>query len=58
LCFDKVLDRLFCAVRLGYLENACLVMTVDVLTTAISEVLATITDADIEGWVKHCGYQL
>jgi transposase len=32
--------------------------TVDVLTAAISEALATITDTDIEGWVKHCGYQL
>jgi hypothetical protein len=33
-------------------------MTVDVLLVAISEVLATMTGADIEGWVKHCGYRL
>ena len=32
--------------------------TVDVLAAAISEALVTITGADIEGWVKHCGYRL
>jgi hypothetical protein len=32
--------------------------TADVLAAAISEALVTITDAGIEGWVKHCGYRL
>jgi transposase len=30
----------------------------DVLYSAISEALATITAADIGGWIKHCGYGL
>jgi transposase len=32
--------------------------TADVLAAAISEALVAITGADIEGWVKHCGYRL
>jgi transposase len=32
--------------------------TVGVLSAAIEEALATITRADIEGWIKHCGYRL
>jgi hypothetical protein len=31
---------------------------VEVLTMSISEVLTAITSADIDGWVKHCGYRL
>jgi hypothetical protein len=30
----------------------------EILYSAISEALATITPVDIEGWIKHCGYGL
>ena len=32
--------------------------TLEALYPAISEALATITNADVEGWIKHCGYGL
>jgi transposase len=32
--------------------------TLEILYSAISEALATITPVDIEGWIKHCGYGL
>gem|GEM_PF-5083983 len=31
---------------------------VEVRAVVVSEVLVTITGADVEGWVKHCGYRL
>jgi transposase len=32
--------------------------TLEALYPAISEALVTITNADVEGWIKHCGYGL
>jgi len=32
--------------------------SLDVLYSAISEALVTMIAADIEGWIKHCGYGL
>jgi len=33
-------------------------IVLDVLYSVISEALTTMTAADIEGWIKHCGYGL
>jgi transposase len=30
----------------------------EALDTAITEALATVTEADAQGWVRHCGYAL
>jgi len=32
--------------------------TLGALYSAVSEVLVTITNAGVEGWIKHCGYGL
>jgi len=32
--------------------------TLEALYPAISEALATITNVDVEGWIKHCCYGL